>query len=134
MGQVITITSGSSIRNEVTVVATAWANACGHASQGELPANAGMLVIDVVSTGPLAGGTYPIAGNGLVKVFFRTVDMTCTETTRVVAQSGTVTYTKADLSSIAGSVDAVFPGGDHLTGQFVAPLCNALGASPSTCP
>lgn len=68
---------------------------------------------------------HPVTSTGGTRVTYQAQDANCTETVNEGASSGTVTYTTANSSVIAGSFDVTFPSGDHLTGTFSAPLCDA---------
>ncbi len=48
----------------------------------------------------------------------------------VPATSGSIDVSEISSSEIAGSFDLSFPGGDHVTGTFTAPLCPIITLSP----
>jgi hypothetical protein len=90
------------------------------------PKNAQALTMEVVGTGTsIAPGTYAVGGQTtpFASAAFDAQDATCTSTTNEQATSGSVVLTAVSSASIDGSFDLTFPGGDHLTGSFTAPVC-----------
>jgi hypothetical protein len=91
------------------------------------PAGASSLIAAVVATGnTLPTGTYTISAtaNPSASVFYGVENDACTETTSEQASSGTVTLSAISQTLIAGSFDATFANGDHVTGTFSAPVCD----------
>lgn len=115
-----TVNSSTRMDYSISVVVTAWANAC---SQSK--ANASLLSIQLGGTGSLGAGSYDITDTTHVQVSFVTQDSNCNAIAQSTAQSGSVAIETANSTQVAGSVNAVFAGGARLTGSFTAPLCNA---------
>ncbi len=68
-------------------------------------------------------GTYPLGPHSQAQSGFVVQDSQCHDVVNVSASSGSVTLTSADASSLVGTFDLTFPGGDHVTGSFTAPVC-----------
>ncbi len=81
------------------------------------------------SNSPVPAGTYSVRGdNGgkfFVSVGFEATDANCAnESITSDASDGTVDLVSVSPTLVTGRFDATFPSGDHLTGQFYAPVCD----------
>jgi hypothetical protein len=73
-----------------------------------------ILVLDVIEPGTtIAPGSYSVGTSGLAQ--YQT-------SSNGTSGDGTVTYTAVG-DTLVGSFDVMLAGGNHLTGQFVAPVC-----------
>jgi hypothetical protein len=109
---------------EADVVVSTSAGTCTGLMQSTENANSALLIVAVASATPVTPGTYSISPTGMAQVRYDAVGAACSISVQEEAQSGTVVYTTIDASSIVGTIDAVFPNGDHISGAFTAPLCN----------
>jgi hypothetical protein len=115
-------------------------NICTTLQMNQVPASSDVLDVSVVgATGAaaVAPGTYKLNAPGGIggAVLFTVQDQNCVPTLQTVATVGSVTLTTVSSSTIAGTFDATFPTGDHVTGSFSAPVCafNAADAAASAC-
>jgi hypothetical protein len=117
------LTESGRTAQEADVLLTNFVGACAAAEQNGNPANAALLAIAVASISPVGPGTYPVTSSGAMRVLYEAQDANCVTQVMETAQSGTVTYDSVTGSMIVGSVDVTFPGGDHFSGNFSAPVC-----------
>jgi hypothetical protein len=122
------------------------ANCCTMLTASQQPSNAKVIAIQLAIkspsgiSAPTASGTYPVytaanigAASGKVALArYQTSDATCSATSDYEASSGSVTLTRVDATSYAGTFDMTFSDGNgvvtgHVTGSFDAKLCDALG-------
>jgi hypothetical protein len=122
------------------------ANCCTMLTASQQPSNAKVIAIQLAIkspsgiSAPTASGTYPVytaanigAASGKVALArYQTSDATCSATSDYEASSGSVTLTRVDATSYAGTFDMTFSDGNgavtgHVTGSFNANLCDALG-------
>jgi hypothetical protein len=76
---------------------------------------------------PIPPGTYSITGNTdyTVNAGLEATDSACMNLSITAdASSGSIELVTVSASAIAGRFDLTFPSGDHLTGQFYAPVCS----------
>ena len=85
----------------------------------------------------LTPGTYPITnGTGATmrsEATFQMLDNQCQSLASHAAQSGSITITSMDATSVKGTYDISFAGlarGGHAIGGFIAPICNAASWGP----
>lgn len=106
------------------------AGTCGLFHQKVNPANSKALSFIVSGKDAVVNpGTYavtaPGSGSGTqANVGYVENDAVCTKTGNGYAQSGTLTLTTVTPTTIAGTFDATFAGGDRVTGSFSAPVCD----------
>ena len=134
--------SGTPAATETDIAITSYADACSLANSGSNPPPGAAIVnVIVVGNGPAAVKAYPIDGASVGVQYSGKYGSQCMTTTitmggatqtvssmaAVVAEAtgGTVTFTQVTSTMIEGSFDATFPSGDHLSGAFTAPICNA---------
>jgi hypothetical protein len=122
-GIVGSITQNGATAQEADIFLTNFVGACPALEHDENPANGALLVIVVGSLSPVGPGTYTVTSGGATRVAYEAQDANCVVQVNETAQSGTVKYDSVDGSMIVGSVDVTFPGGDHFSGNFSAPLC-----------
>jgi hypothetical protein len=108
---------------EADVVLTSFVGACAAAEQNESPANAALLALAIASLSPVGPGTYAVTSSGAMRVLYVTQDANCNTQVNETATSGMIRYDSVSGSMIVGSVDVTFPGGDHFSGNFSAPVC-----------
>jgi len=99
-----------------TVLLTSVSNACELLRHDVVPPSA--TVVSLQLTGIDAGGYYTGWG-GTAAID----NAECTWTLYVVPTNTTMTVTSLTPSFIAGSFDFAFEGGDHVMGDFQAPVC-----------
>jgi hypothetical protein len=84
-------------------------------------------------------GTYTLATTQDVDIIasYLSSDANCKLTVNERATAGSVTMDTADTTTVTGTFDLTFANGDHLTGQFDAPVCNVditkLGSNGGGC-
>jgi len=93
------------------------------------PPSSTLVTIAVHARGDsVPADTYPVTSmtsmGNYAFVIFEAQNAQCYMTTYATATGGTVTITSASSLSVAGTFDATFPSGDHLTGSFSAPVCS----------
>jgi hypothetical protein len=121
--------SGSLPENGATVYETDvfvanLSGACGLLQQNANPSNGVLLSIGIGGEAPVGSGTYAVTATGNVRVSYVAQDVNCNVTVNEAAQGGTVTYDAVNSTAITGSIDVTFSSGDHVTGEFSAPICN----------
>jgi hypothetical protein len=119
-------TNGTTVAFAAAVI-TNLPGACAIAQSNGNPRNSQTLVLEVGEEGTaVPPGTYSIGGTTTVALAtFVAQDDTCTQTAQDTGTSGTITITTASSTEVAGSFDVTFNTGDHLTGTFSAPVCDA---------
>jgi hypothetical protein len=133
---------GTGMENGVTqayagVFITNVAGTCGILQRGANPPSLQMLQIAVGAPGStVTAGSYALGSSttSTASALFQAEDATCTPTTNEQASSGTITLSSVDGSTVKGSFDLTFANGDHLTGSFSAPVCDASLAGSSDNP
>lgn len=127
----VTTTHGQTVTSRAISV-TSDANACSCAPPSHLQSL--VLVVGTLGTS-IATGTYSLPS---AEAWYYTADPSLKPccSTLVHASSGSVTFTQVTPSVTVGSFDLLFPSGDHLTGEFTAPLCPATSqtADAAACP
>ncbi len=119
------------IITNVSNVCSLFQSAANPSASGPDPGNSTQLTLNVLSSNstPVAPGTYSVSqpnANGVfVNAAFAATDSTCAvEASSASASSGTVQIVTVSSTMVTGTFDVTFPSGDHLTGQFAAPVCN----------
>jgi len=109
------------------VVITNLAGSCAIAERNGNPPNAQSLLLEAGVKGTsVPPGTYTIGDTTSVALAeFTAQDATCTQTTDDKGTAGTITLTSSSSTEVSGSFDVTFDSGDHVTGTFSAPVCNA---------
>jgi hypothetical protein len=121
------------------VALTNVAGTCGVLQRHGDPPNAQVLTLVVGTTGTtVTPGTYTVGStsSSTASVQYDAQDANCVQTTDETASGGTVTLAVVSGSQVEGNFDVTFPGGDHLTGTFTAPVCSVdvfSNTSTSTC-
>lgn len=117
------VARGQSTTAAANAIITNFSGACqAFKSKQDLPANGTALVLSVVVNGTaVSPGTYQIAGGTPgASVGFLTAD----KTGQQEGTSGSVTLDTVSATTINGSFEVTMADGDHLSGTFVAPICN----------
>jgi hypothetical protein len=99
---------------------------CGVLQRKGNPPNVDMIALSVSTAGAsIPPGKYPIGySNGFAGEVAYTADNSmCKTTTNETATTGSITITQVTSTIVEGSFDATFMNGDHLSGNFSAPLC-----------
>jgi hypothetical protein len=124
--------SSGLIPNSAEIILTNLSSFCAVEQGHHNPPNAQELTLSVFEyVGSLGPGTYGIGSSSseLGEATFSATDTNCNPTAASagvgLATSGTITLSSVSATEIAGSFDLTFSGGDHLTGTFSAPVCNA---------
>jgi hypothetical protein len=116
---------------EVDVLIAAGFNGiCGRLQQPQNVGQASDAILALATfaaspSGSVTPGTYPVTATGLTGALYGPSLAYCQSAASETAQSGTVTFTAIDGATISGSFDLTFQNGDHLTGTFSAPVCDA---------
>jgi hypothetical protein len=111
--------SSTDNQNSPYVLASDYANACA-VGLNNTKANSNTITFSLMTTNPFAARTYAVPNE--IDVEYWQYDATCTNIASTAGTSGSVTVTKADACSVAGTFDVTF-GTDHITGTFTAPAC-----------
>jgi len=96
------------------------------------------LIADGIATAP-GSGTYTLGTTEdvLLIATYAASDANCNAAVTEEASAGSVTMDTANATTVTGTFDLTFPNGDHLTGQFDAPVCNIditnLGSNGGSC-
>jgi hypothetical protein len=112
---------------ELLVLVSNAPNLCAIAQGSHNPPNITSLGISVGSVNPIVTGTFPVgsaSADPAAGVAYTAVDAMCMGTTNQ-GQSGTVTISTITSTTVTGNFDVLLTSGDHLSGHFVAPVCNA---------
>jgi len=94
-----------------------------------LKANANVLALHFVASGPLSAGMFTVPNT--VNAQFASYDQTCTPTGES-AGSGSVQITQANDCGLTGTFDLMM-NADHVTGSFFAPTCNPVSSDGGQC-
>jgi hypothetical protein len=80
------------------------------------------------SSSPVPPGTYSISGNSgayFVRAGLAVTDANCNlKSITSDASDGSIEIISVTPMLVTGRFDLTFPSGDHLTGQFAAPVCD----------
>jgi hypothetical protein len=109
--------------------------ACGIVERKGNPPNIKIIGVSVAaSAATIPPGTYRIGyENGIgTEVSYTSDDSTCRTTVNETANSGSVTIKQVTSTTVDGSFDATFANGDHLSGDFSAPVCPVTLAQATT--
>ena len=107
-----------------------------------VPPSTQLLAIELVANGigmPPGPGTYTLGTTQNVEILvsYAASDANCNETVDEQATGASVTLDTVNTTTVTGTFDVTFPNGDHLTGQFDAPVCNIdldnLGSNGGDC-
>jgi hypothetical protein len=99
---------------------------CAFVEQNVWPGNAAAFMLTVnADPAVLAPGTYSVLNYPSVRFQYLGICLATVED----AQDGTVTLTKVDSSTVAGGFDVILKNGDHVTGEFSAPVCGGAFAA-----
>jgi hypothetical protein len=118
------VTENGGTVQEADVVLTNYVGVCSSLEENGNPANGALVGLLVASASPVGPGTYTVTANGAVQALYESQDANCIIQVSETAVSGTITYDTVNGSTIAGSVDLMFPTVDHVSGTFSAPVCN----------
>jgi hypothetical protein len=101
-----------------------------------------LLAIELIANGlgmAPGPGTYTLGAtqNVAIVVSYAASDVNCNETINEQATGGSVTLDTVSATAVTGTFDMTFASGDHLAGQFDAPVCNVditnLGGNGGGC-
>jgi hypothetical protein len=127
--------------SSVVVLASDQTNLCELANVSKTPKDAEELQMQFANSdaSPVAAGTYQVVadltgGTGARVVVGFTKIVSCSEQTKVQAQSGTVTISKIDAANVEATFDITFPSGDHVTGSLHGPVCEPLTSDGGSIP
>jgi hypothetical protein len=124
----------------VVVYVTSWSGGCDALYTN--PPDASNLRLLVWTGGTsVPTGTYAISvldgGTGtspLATATYSLTDAKCAPKIGEDAVGGSITLTTSDQTTVAGTFDVTFSGGDHLTGSFSASVCPLFdGGGAGTC-
>jgi hypothetical protein len=106
------------------------------------PPSTQLLAIELIANGigmAPGPGTYTLNKTQNVDIIasYLASDANCKETVNEQATAGSVTMDTVGSTTVSGTFDVTFANGDHLTGQFDAPVCNIditnLGSNSGGC-
>lgn len=140
--------SGAPFQHQLYATLTNKPNACTHYRQNQIVANEAWLIITQIAWNPDNSTAAPWSGAMTINVGGDQIGSdgithyTCTAAWaphssrckvngQKEASSGSVAYTQADTTIVAGHYDLWF-GADHLTGDFIAPKCALCPPRPTT--
>jgi hypothetical protein len=116
---------------EVEVVVTAASGICGWLENptSGAPANSAALTLHIFAGAEnveVRPGAYPIDPD-VIDAVYTAGNAACDASASAseAAQTGTITLTTVDAEMISGRFDLAFSSGDHLSGSFMAPVCDA---------
>jgi hypothetical protein len=135
-----TTVQGQSLQ-QVEVVVTTMSDTCGWLQHPTSVgyANSAALVLGVLAPAANTAVTataYTVAPGGPTGAIFTSSNADCDASASMLAlaQSGTINLTTVGGQSTTGNFDLTFPNGDHLSGSFTAPVCDApldaIGSGP----
>jgi hypothetical protein len=138
LGSTVTVADATTILPSAgnvafTVVIVDFPGVCSLVKMSESKPNVHIIDIHFFNGMPAAQTYDTTAMPAQVDLQYAVNDAACSPTTGASANAGTVTVTRSDSTSIAGSFDVRFASGDHVTGTFDAPICGRSGTSNSTC-
>jgi hypothetical protein len=97
----------------------------------EVPSSANLSFVVSASGTTVPPGTYPMRaspsfpGPGTGDGSYTTTDAHCGTATVHGISEGSVTLTEVSSTTVQGTFDFTMDSGDHLTGAFVAPVCES---------
>lgn len=102
------------------------------------PRNTTALSLVVATQGAsVPAGSYTVGAQGqssAAEASYEATDSNCNKTTNEKATGGTITLTTVSSTTVTGTFDVTFASGDHLTGNFTAPVCSATLNTSGTQP
>ncbi len=124
------MTQNGAVEEVDVLIAAGFSGICGRLQQPQSigQASDAMLALVTFAASPgssVTPGTYPVTTTGLTGALYGPNPAHCSSAASEEAQSGTVTFTAIDGATISGGFDLSFQNGDHLTGTFSAPVCDA---------
>jgi hypothetical protein len=125
------------------VIITDFSGSCTLLASGmTAPPSTQLLAIELIANGigmAPGPGTYTLGTtqNVAIVVAYAASDANCNETVTEQATGASVTLDTVNTTTVTGTFDVTFANGDHLTGQFDAPVCNVditnLGSNGGSC-
>jgi hypothetical protein len=114
-----------SATNPYSVVAlTSYAGICAYVQGATHVGHGGwVLELSAGTSYPPMQGTYAVPSQA--NALFGEADASCHPLGSEVAQGGSVTFDAVTSSVLSGTFNLTFSAGDHLTGSFSAPICDA---------
>jgi hypothetical protein len=119
-------TYGGATAQFVGAFLTNMSGICGILERKGNPPDIKIIGVSVATTAAsIPPGTYRMGyENGFgTQVAYTSDDSTCRTTVNETATTGTVTIKQVTSTTVDGSFDATFSSGDHLSGDFSAPVC-----------
>jgi hypothetical protein len=130
------------------IVIASFGGVCDAFQRGEVPGYAALtLELHAEQAESLAPGLYPVQNTSTAQSssYAKAAYVTqppgssmCSATSSVSASSGSVTISATSTAEVEGSVELAFPGGDRVSGPFVASRCyvdaSTWAPGVATCP
>ncbi len=118
-------TNGATVQLD-SIVLTSVSDACSFLQNPthRLPSTSTLILAAGAIAPSVPTGTFNIGTYGYASYYADSA--TCVLTTSETANSGSVVLTSVSSDSIDGTFDVTMPNGDHLSGNFAAPVCSGV--------